>query len=505
MTTDNLTIAMNPNALVQYFGKSAAMLTREDIIAFIEAKGIRMVNFRYVGDDGRLKTLNFVINNRQHLEDLLSCGERVDGSSLFSYLEAGSSDLYVIPRFKTAFVNPFSDEPALDILCSFYNNQGEPLASAPEYILRKAATRFREATGMNLKALGELEYYVISPVEPLYPAVDQRGYHNSAPFSKWEKLRVEALALIAQCGGYIKYGHNEVGNFISGAEAFEQHEIEFLPVNIEDCADQLTIAKWVLRMLGQRYGVTISFAPKITVGKAGSGLHIHMLAEKDGVNAMIDEERGTISDTARRMIAGLLDLAAPITAFGNTIPTSYLRLVPHQEAPTNICWGDRNRSTLVRVPLGWIAKTSMIKDANPQQQSPIPYVEGKQTIELRSPDGSADIYLLLAAIAVAVRHGLTMDRALEMADEKYVHVNIFKPEFRAKLDSLSKLPASCHESAEALAAARSWFEAEGIFPAGTLDNMMARLKAYNDLGLSERLYGQNDKIRQLVDDHLHCK
>ena len=76
MTTDNLTIAMNPNALVQHFGKPAAMLTREDIIAFIEAKGIRMVNFRYVGDDGRLKTLNFVINNRQHLEDLLSCGER---------------------------------------------------------------------------------------------------------------------------------------------------------------------------------------------------------------------------------------------------------------------------------------------------------------------------------------------------------------------------------------------------------------------------------------------
>ena len=34
---------------------------------------------------------------------------------------------------------------------------------------------------------------------------------------------------------------------------------------------------------------------------------------------------------------------------------------------------------------------------------------------------------------------------------------------------------------------------------------MARLKAYNDLGLSERLYGQNDKIRQLVDDHLHCR
>ena len=31
-------------------------------------------------------------------------------------------------------------------------------------------------------------------------------------------------------------------------------------------------------------------------------------------------------------------------AGGDANPTSYLRLVPHQEAPTNVCWGDRNRS-----------------------------------------------------------------------------------------------------------------------------------------------------------------
>ena len=43
----------------------------------------------------------------------------------------------------------------------------------------------------------------------------------------------------------------------------------------------------------------------------------------------------------------MMKLASSITAFGNTNPTSYFRLVPHQEAPTNICWGDRNRSVLV--------------------------------------------------------------------------------------------------------------------------------------------------------------
>jgi len=35
------------------------------------------------------------------------------------------------------------------------------------------------------------------------------------------------------------------------------------------------------------YGVEVGFAPKITVGKAGSGMHFHMLVEKDGRNLLV--------------------------------------------------------------------------------------------------------------------------------------------------------------------------------------------------------------------------
>ncbi|MBU0765505.1 MAG: glutamine synthetase family protein [Bacteroidetes bacterium] len=494
-------IALNPNLLVKHLKKPACEFTMNDIIRFVEENEIEMLNFRYMGEDGKLKLLNFVINNHEHLIALLSTGERVDGSSLFSYIKAGSSDLYVIPRYKTAFLNPFEEVPTLDILCSFYTSEGLPLESAPEYILRKAHDSFKKATGYRLKALGELEYYVMGPPEPLYPALDQKGYHASAPFTNWDCIRKDALKIIAECGGTIKYGHSEVGNFSTEHEAFEQHEIEFLPVDVEDAADQIAVAKWVLRMLGSEYGVNISFAPKITVGKAGSGLHIHLLVEKDGKNLMADDNG--LTDIAKKIIAGLLDLAKPITAFGNTIPTSYLRLVPHQEAPTNICWGDRNRSVLVRVPLGWWAKTSMVKDANPQQDE-VPYIEGKQTIELRSPDGSADLYTTLAAITVAAQHGLQMKNALSKAKELYVDVNILKPENKHRLQKYENLPASCWESAECLNEYREYFEKNGVFPPGTIDNMIAKLKAFNDKDLSERLYGLDDEIRKLVQDNLHC-
>lgn len=494
-------VTLNPNKLVKYLKKPADEFTRHDIIRYIEENGIEMVNFRYSGEDGKLKTLNFVITSRDYLESILATGERVDGSSLFSYVEAASSDLYVIPRFSTAFVNPFSEVPSLDILCSYYTGEGKPLESAPEHILKKAHDEFKKATGLVFKAMGELEFYIVGKKDDMYPAQDQKGYHNSQPFARWENLRKEAMNLMAQAGCKIKYGHSEVGNFTKGNEYFEQHEIEFQPVEAEGAADQLLIAKWVLRMLGSKYGVNVSFAPKITVGKAGSGLHIHMQLEKDGVNIMT--EGYSVSDTARKMIAGLLGKAKALTAFGNTVPLSYLRLVPHQEAPTNICWGDTNRSALIRVPLGWIARTNMVRDANPYERYDVPYIPGKQTVEIRMPDGSADIYHLFAGIIMAAQSGLEMPDALQKAEELYVDVNIFKEENKKKTFALEQLPTSCRQSADALEKDRDFFEKNNIFPKGTIDRFIKNLRSYEDEGLSEKLYGKDEEIMKLVDKYMH--
>ncbi|HEX2968401.1 MAG TPA: glutamine synthetase family protein [Bacteroidales bacterium] len=500
--TSNNDIQMNQNELVQYLKKSPSGFTREDIVKFIEVKGVSMIDFRYVSEDGKLKTLNFVPYGRDHLDSILTGGERVDGSSLFPFMESGSSDLYVVPRYRTAFLNPFTEIPTLEILCSFYNNEGKPLESSPEYILRKAYTQFREKTGFNFKAFGELEYYIKSPKNELYPLTDQKGYHQSAPFAKFEKLRIRAMELCARAGCRIKYGHAEVGSFTSNGEDFEQHEIEFLPVEIDEAVDQLLIAKWIIRNLCFGFGVEVSFAPKITVGKAGSGLHIHMLLEKDGKNVMV--ERGKLSDTAKKMIAGILHFSKSLTAFGNTIPTSYLRLVPHQEAPTNICWGDRNRSVLVRVPLGWNGCMDMIKDANPADKTVFPERPSKQTIELRSPDGSADLYKLFAGLVLAAGYGLQLDNAIEKARSLYVDYNIFDGNGNGATKKLEALPASCWESADCLEEHRSLYEMNGIFPKGVIDKVIEKLRSYDDKGLSEKLYNRNDEISKLVRKYLHC-
>ena len=498
----NRELALNPNKVVAFLGKPAREFTKADIINYITENGIRMVNFMYPAGDGRLKTLNFVINNAAYLDTILTCGERVDGSSLFPFIEAGSSDLYVVPRFATAFHDPFAEIPTLTMLCSFFNKDGEPLASAPRYTLLKALRAFNEVTGMEFEAMGELEYYVIAPDEGLFPATDQKGYHESAPYAKFNEFRTECMAYIAQAGGQIKYGHSEVGNFTIDGMIYEQNEIEFLPVAAADAADQLVIAKWIIRNLAYRYGFDITFAPKITAGKAGSGLHIHMRIMKEGKNMMLDG--GVLSATARKAIAGMMELAPSITAFGNTNPTSYFRLVPHQEAPTNICWGDRNRSVLVRVPLGWTAKSDMCQIANPLEKPHDYDTSQKQTVEMRSPDGSADVYELIAGLVVACRYGFELENALEIAEKTYVNVNIHKKENEHKLKDLTQLPDSCAASADCLERQRAIFESRGVFSPAMIDGILKALRAFDDRTLREDIGNDRERMLELVHRFFHC-
>ena len=493
---------LNANPIVAFLQKPSAEFTKEDIINYMVKNDIRMVNFMYPGGDGKLKTLNFVVNDLAYLDTILTCGERVDGSSLFSFIQAGSSDLYVLPRFRTAFVDPFAEIPTISLLCSFFDKDGHPLESSPEHTLHKAAEAFHQVTGMEFQAMGELEYYVISEDKGDYPAQDQRGYHESAPYAKGGDFRTQCMRYIAQAGGQIKYGHSEVGNFSLDGLNYEQNEIEFLPVPVEQAADQLMVAKWVIRNLGYQLGYNVTFAPKITTGKAGSGLHIHMRMVKDGKNQMLSG--GVLSDAARKMIAGMMDLAPAITAFGNKNPMSYFRLVPHQEAPTNVCWGDRNRSVLVRVPLGWAADVDMCHAANPLEKQHTRDTSIKQTVEMRSPDGSADLYQLLAGLCVACRHGFEMENALELAERTYVNVNIHAAENASRLATLAQLPDSCVASASCLEKQRKTFEEYGVFAPAMIDGIIAQLRAFDDVNLRKNIEGYPDEIQKLVTQYFHC-
>jgi glutamine synthetase len=214
-------------------------------------------------------------------------------------------------------------------------------------------------------------------------------------------------------------------------------------------------------------------------------MHVHIFGVQKDESIMTNAD-GRLSDDAKAMIGGLLKFAPSLTAFGNTVPTSYLRLVPEQEAPTNVYWGYKNREALVRVPLGWC-----LEEAEKRKCT--------QTFELRLPDGSANVHLLLAGILLAADYGLSnREKALQIADELLIEGTGFKK------DSVKTLPRSCYQSAKLLEKHREYYEKGNVFPKRVIDGVVQRLKSYDDENLNEMLRNDNEKAEQLIREFIHC-
>jgi glutamine synthetase len=483
-----------PHPIVRLLEKPAADFTCNDLVRAVEQLGLRQVNLRYVGGDGRLKTLAFPIDSREHLAEVLMQGERVDGSSIFPGADTAASDVYIVPRHRTAFLNPFGERTSLDLLCSFYGEDGEPLPHAREQVVRRAAEVLTEETGMVLEAFGELEYYLVDQAERIYPVEEEHGYQESAPFSKGQVVREQVMGHLSAMGIKLKYAHGEVGNILEDERQLVQHEIEFWPTPVEQAADALVMAKWVVREVAYSHGLEVTFAPSVSSKGAGSGLHIHSRLVRDGASAIVTEEG--INDTGRRLIAGYLWAAKALTAFGNTVPTSYLRFTEGDESPEGISWGETDRTGLVRVPLAWGGHVlpGMVAHANPDSSESIPEPAiHPQTVELRLADGSADVHLLLAGMAVAARRGLSDPDSLELAARLSTDGH----------DDFEQLPSSCGDAADALEGERAAFEAGGIFPGDLIDAVLERLRAYDDAALLKKAAKDDDVRTELIRRHWH--
>lgn len=480
----------NPISLLT--GKEPNDFTRDDLINVMLEKQLERITFHYTGIDGKIKELRIPITNRRQAELVLTEGERVDGSSLFKgMVDPGKSDLYVVPVYRSAFLNPFDDR-SLDFVCRFLDRNGKLAEFAPDNILLKATKLLKERTGYELHALGELEFFLIGNHEnQIYHLPKQRGYHASAPFVKSGHILNEMLRHICQISGHVKYAHHEVGyleniesNFedLTGKSA-EQVEIEFLPTPIDETADILVLSSWIIRNVAYRYNFFATFFPKLDIGHAGNGMHVHMQLMKDGKNIMTDGAE--LSDPAKCLIGGLCQYAPSLTAFGNMVSASYLRLVPNQEAPTKVCWSEMNRSAMIRVPLAWTNVDNLSQKINSQQKEKLEDIESRQTVELRSPDGSANAHLLMAGITMAAEWGVNnKEESLELAENSYVSGNIHAS---GSYEDLQELATSCVESSERLLQHKNLYIRDDIFQEPVISFVAKSLQGENDRNLEQRL------------------
>jgi len=499
-------LALTP--LVKILGKNPNEFQRKDLMKVIEEHNIKQINLHYIGFDGKLKELKVPVNSYKYAELILAQGERIDGSSIFKgIIDPSNSDLYIVPIYKTAFISPF-EENTLGIICRFVNKDGKPAMCSPYNILVEAHNKLEQQTNLKLNVLGELEFYIIyDHKDHLFRGIPQRGYHQSSPFVKSRQMLNEMMDIISTITASVKYAHSEVGYIdslkstdteISGKRC-EQYEIEFLPRPIEDMANYIPLAKWVIRNVAYRWGCTATFTPKLEEGMAGNGLHFHMELV-DGKKNIMTSGDGNLSTQAKKLIGGLLKHAQSMTAFGNSVSSAYLRLVAHQEAPTTVCWSEQNRAALIRIPLGWNMHEDLAKLVNPyQKDSYEAEIGSRQTVELRSPDGSAHVHLLLAAIVCAAIDGLTDDNSLAFAEKLH-----FPKGSNKKPCDYDSLPTSCYESAEALNNERYLYEKDGLFSKEIINHVIKKLQAEEDNDINNRFsHLTADKRLQATREIMH--
>ena len=435
-----LTIAYKQN-------KQPKDLQRSDILEFIQKNNIDTIFFQYIDLENDIREILIPINSIEYAHRILSSGERIDGSSVFKkIIPTGGSDLYVIPNYSTAYQNPF-DENSINIICNFVNKYEKRAEFTPNNLLINASKMIMENHNLELWALGELEYYLIGEQEnDSFNLKAQSGYHQTAPFLKYRSVANEIAKVISQITGNVKYSHGEVGHIPkiekvnsqwNGKHA-EQYEVEFLPAPIEIAGLNISIAKWVARNIAAKYNLGISFMPKLQNGHAGNGLHFHLELLKNKNNIMRNKN-GELSNEAFAVIGSLCEYASSLVAIGNRVEASYERLNSGQEAPSIVYWNELDRNALIRIPLAWQNGEDLASIINKNNRESYHSPFKRQTIELRSADGSANHFFLLAGICQAINVGLNDLENYKEKAKKYSNPNH---------NLLDPLPKNLKEAAE---------------------------------------------------------
>ena len=164
--------------------------------------------------------------------------------------------------------------------CGHYGRDGAPLAQSPDTIVHKAYQRLRAETGVELQALGEIEYFLGKrPDESDIYGATERGYHaarRSSSASRFDASRWWCSPRLGSPSSTATARWATSKPDDADARIWEQHEIELALQPLPDAADCMLIAQWVLRMLANKAGWRCSTEPMMLAGHAGNGLHVHL-------------------------------------------------------------------------------------------------------------------------------------------------------------------------------------------------------------------------------------
>ncbi|PPR23662.1 MAG: Glutamate--isopropylamine ligase, partial [Alphaproteobacteria bacterium MarineAlpha10_Bin2] len=254
--------------------------------------------------------------------------------------EVNYRDQILIPDWKTLAPVPWLKNTAR-VICDTEWAPGEPLRAAPRYVMGEMLKHI-DKLGFKAVMSHEYEFYVLDR-ETRQPFFD--GLHI------FNNLRNEHLPVIREVVDYLRAAGLPM--LTANAEyAPSQFELVYSHVEGMAGADNAYTFKNGVKEIVQQAGQLATFMTKPFAGSAGSGCHYHvsLVRKKGGRSAFIDRSKPDgMTDTLKYFVQGIIDHGAACMALFNPTPNCYRRLRPHTFAPSNISWGEDDRSAMVRI------------------------------------------------------------------------------------------------------------------------------------------------------------
>ncbi|MDP8238561.1 MAG: type I glutamate--ammonia ligase [Candidatus Hatepunaea meridiana] len=450
----------------------------EQLIKFVHDKKIEVVDLKFCNLFGGLHHISLPVDMLN--KELFNRGVGIDGSSIPGFKTEHTSDMMLIPDPATAVIDPFWERQSLSLIGSVFETETkEPFQLDPRQIIQKAE-RYLAETGVADRSIWGPEFefnifesvsiansthqasYRIESSEAGWNSKEggqtntgcqiphQSGYQATPPNDKYFNLRDRMSAVIQDLGINVKYHHHEVGS--SG-----QSEIEILLTPALQAGDAAMIIKYICRNIACQTGYCITFMPKPLYNEAGNGMHFHQHLFNGDKPVFYDVNGyAGLSETALNYVGGILKHGPALLAITNPSTNSYKRLIPGFEAPIKAIFGAGNRSAAIRIP----------KYANTPE---------KKRIEFRSPDGTCNVYLAIAAQLMAGIDGIV--NKINPSDHGFGPYDINITELPQKeQDAIPSLPTSLEEAIEALEADHDFLLSGNVFSADFLNNWISKLK-----------------------------
>jgi len=399
-------------------------LTAEEVLELVKQDQVRLVTLQFTDVTGNLKSLNIPV---VQLDEALRVGVWFDGSSIEGFTRIWESDMVLHPDPSTYAVLPWTKDSAkvARLLCDVHKTSGDPFEGDPRYILKRALKKAADK-GWQFNTGPEVEFFMFrkedGPAAKPIP-FDLGGYFDSSQGDLAAIVRREMMFALEELGLLVEMGHHECSP--------GQHEINIRYDDALTCADNAVTLKYTIKSVAHKMGVYATFMPKPIAGVNGSGMHTHQsLMDGKGKNIFVDGNgRYHLSEVAQQFIAGQLAHARGMAAVVAPTVNSYKRLVPGYEAPVYICWGQTNRSALIRIP--------MVSRGREQSTR----------AELRCPDPSCNPYL---AFAIMLSCGLDgIQRKLQAPEPQEENVFEFDA-YKLEAEHIRMLPGSLEEALSAL-------------------------------------------------------